>query len=74
MKGSIWGLLAIAGLVVAAPTVSAAQPPATCKAMCQRLTDCKMASYTKMCLDSCKQYGYEASEEGRAQLLTLTRY
>ncbi len=74
MKRSIWVALAIAVLVVAAPTPSDAQPPATCKAMCQRLTDCKMASYTKMCLDTCKQYGYEASEEGRAQLLTLTRY
>jgi len=42
--------------------------------MCQRLTDCKLSSYTKMCLDACKQYGYEASEEGRAQLGTFTKY
>jgi hypothetical protein len=64
----------MAVLVVAAPTASDAQPLPTCKAMCQRLADCKMPSYTKACLDSCKQHGYEASEEGRAQLLTLTRY
>lgn len=74
MLRSIWVVFAIAVLVVAAPRASDAQPPATCKAMCQRLTDCKMPSYTKMCLDSCKQYGYEATKEGRAQLLTLTRY
>lgn len=61
-------------LAVAAPRASDAKPQATCKTMCQRLTDCKMASYTKQCLDACKQYGYEASEEGRAQLLTLTKY
>lgn len=42
--------------------------------MCQRLTDCKLASYTPTCLDTCKRYGYEASEAGRTQLLTLTRY
>ena len=71
---SIWVLVAVAALAVAAPTASEAKPQATCKAMCQRLTDCKLSSYTKMCLDSCKQYQYEATEEGRAQLLTLTRY
>jgi hypothetical protein len=71
---SIWVLVAVAALAVAAPTASEAKPQATCKAMCQRLTDCKLPSYTKMCLDSCKQYQYEATEEGRAQLLTLTRY
>jgi len=71
---SIWALFTVAVLAVAAPTASDAKPVATCKSMCQRLTDCKMASYTKMCLDDCKQYGYEASEEGRAQLLALTRY
>lgn len=74
MARSIWVLLAMAVIAVAAPTASDAQPLATCKAMCQRLTDCKMSSYTKTCLDTCKQYGYEASEQGRAQLLTLTRY
>jgi len=41
--------------------------------VCQRFTDCKMSSYTKKCLDACKQSGAEASEEGRAQLLTGTR-
>lgn len=71
---SIWVLLTMAVLAVAAPRASDAKPLATCKTMCQRLTDCKMSSYTKQCLDACKQYGYEASEEGRAQLLTLTRY
>src|SRR5678815_1309006 len=71
---SIWVLVAVAALAVAAPTASEAKPQATCKAMCQRLTDCKLSSYTKMCLDSCKQYQYEATEEGRAHLLTLTRY
>ena len=71
---SIWGLVAVAALAVAAPAASEAKPQATCKAMCQRLADCKLSSYTKMCLDSCKQYQYEATEEGRAQLLTLTRY
>jgi len=71
---SLWLLLAVAALAVVAPTASDAKPQATCKAMCQRLTDCKLSSYTKMCLDACKQYGYEASEEGRAQLLAFTRY
>ena len=70
----IWVPLAMAVFVVAAPTVSDAEPAPTCKAMCRRLTDCKLASYTKLCLDSCKQYGYEASEAGRAQLLVLTHY
>jgi len=32
-----------------------------------------MSSYTTKCLDYCKQQGYEASEEGRAQLLDATR-
>src|SRR5262245_19052509 len=67
-------LLAIAILIVTAPTTSDAEPQPTCKAMCQRLTDCKMASHTKECLDTCNQYGYETSEAGRAQILTLTRY
>jgi hypothetical protein len=71
---SIWVLLAMAVLAVATPMTSDAKPQATCKSMCQRLTDCKMPSYTKMCLDACKQYGYEASEAGRAQLLTFTKY
>jgi hypothetical protein len=71
---SIWVLVAVAALAVAAPSAGEAKPQATCKAMCQRLTDCKLSSYTKMCLDSCKQYQYEATEEGRAHLLTLTRY
>src|SRR4051812_40523174 len=69
-----WLPLAVALLVVGAPSVTDAEPGPTCKAMCQRLTDCKMPSYTKLCLDSCKQYGYEATEAGRAQLLVLTRY
>jgi hypothetical protein len=59
----------MAVLVVAAPAASDAEPLPTCKAMCQRFTDCKMSSYTKKCLDYCKQQGGEASEEGRAQLL-----
>jgi hypothetical protein len=71
---SLWILLTMAALAVAAPAASDAKPQATCKAMCQRLTDCKLSGYTKMCLDSCKQYGYETSEQGRAQLLALTRY
>jgi hypothetical protein len=29
---------------------------------------------TKVCVDSCKQYGFETSEKGRAQLLTLMEY
>jgi hypothetical protein len=33
-----------------------------------------MPSYTKMCVDSCKQYNYEASDKGRAQLVTMSRY
>lgn len=70
----LWVPLALAVFVVAAPTVSGAEPAPTCKAMCRRLTDCKMPSYTKLCLDSCKQYRYEASEAGRAQLRVLTRY
>src|SRR5690349_17990782 len=74
MTRSIWVPLAIAVLVVTAPTASDAEPLPTCRAMCQRLTDCKMSSYTKTCLDTCKQYKYEASEQGRAQLLTMTRY
>jgi hypothetical protein len=53
---SRWVLLAVAALAVAAPTASDAKPQATCKAMCQRLTDCKLSSYTKLCLDTCKQY------------------
>jgi hypothetical protein len=71
---SVWVLLSMAVLAVVAPTASDAKPQATCKSMCQRLTDCKMPSYTKMCLDACKQYGYEASEAGRAQLVTFTQY
>jgi hypothetical protein len=70
MKTTIWVFLTMA---VAAATASEAEPP-TCKAACQRLTDCNMSSYTNMCLDSCKQQGYEGTEAGRAQLLTLTRY
>jgi hypothetical protein len=72
MGRSIWVLLAMAVLVVAAPAASDAEPPPTCKAMCQRLTDCKMPSYTKRCLDTCKPH--EASEEGRAQIRAFTRY
>ena len=71
---STWVLLTVAALAVAAPATSDAKPQATCKAMCQRLTDCKLSSYTKMCMDACKQYGYEASEEGRAQILAFSRY
>ncbi len=67
---SIWVVLVLSALAVAAD----AKPQPTCKAMCQRLTDCKLGSYTKMCLDTCKQYGYETSEQGRAQLLVLTQY
>ena len=74
MERSIWLVLAVAALVVAAPTRSDADPQPTCKAMCQRLTDCKMPSYAQTCLDSCNKWGYEKSAEGRAQLLTLTRY
>jgi hypothetical protein len=69
---STWLRLAIAVLVVTAPTASDAEPLPTCKA-CQWFTDCKMSSSTKRCLDYCKQQEYEASEEGRAQLLTGTR-
>jgi len=70
---STWVLLAMAVLAMAAPAASDAEPLPTCKAVCQRFTDCKMSSYTKKCLDACKQSGAEASEEGRAQLLTGTR-
>jgi len=42
--------------------------------MCKRLTDCKVSGYDQMCMDACQQYGYEASEQGRAQLLTLEQY
>src|SRR5512140_1585345 len=73
MGRSIWVVLTMAVLAVAAPTVSDAQPRATCQAACQRLTDCKMSSYTKMCLDECNRSGLEASEEGRAQMLILKR-
>jgi len=73
MGRSIWVVLTMAVLAVAAPTVSDAQPRATCQAACKRVTDCKMSSYTKMCLDDCKRNGLEASEEGRAQLLTVMR-
>ena len=74
MPRSTWVLLTVATLAVAAPAASDTKPRPTCKSMCQRLTDCKLSSYTKMCLDACKQYGYEASDEGRAQILTFTRY
>jgi len=74
MKTTTWVVLAIAVIVGAAPRTSDAEPAPTCKAACQRFTDCKMPSYTKMCVDSCKQYGYEASDKGRAQLVTMTRY
>jgi hypothetical protein len=70
---STWVLLAMTVLVAAAPRASDADPLPTCRAMCQRFTDCRMSSYTKSCLDYCKQQGYEASEEGRAQLLTAAR-
>jgi hypothetical protein len=60
-------------VAVAAPAVSDAEPRATCQAACQRFTDCKMPSYTKMCRDECKRNRYESSENGRAQLLTMTR-
>ena len=64
-------VLAMAVLVVAGKA-SDAEPRPTCKAMCQRLTDCKMPSYFQRCLDNCKPH--EASEEGRAQILVFTRY
>lgn len=70
---STWVLLAMAVLAVAAPAASDAEPLPTCKVRCQRFTDCKMSSSTKRCLDYRKQQGYEASEEGRSQLLTGTR-
>jgi hypothetical protein len=66
-----FNLVAVAVLVVAAPA-SDAEPRPTCKAMCQRLTDCNMPSYVQRCLDNCKPH--EASEEGRAQILAFTRY
>ncbi len=69
MQRTTWVFLAMAVLVVAAPTPSDAEPQPTCKAMCQRFTDCKVPSYTMKCLDNCKQQRVEASEEGRAQLL-----
>lgn len=67
-------LLALTVLLLAAPTAGHAQPAATCQAVCRRLTDCKLGSYAQTCLDTCKRSGYEASEAGRAQLLTFTRY
>ena len=73
MGRSIWVVLTMAVLAAAAPTVSDAQPQPTCQATCQRLTDCKMSSYTKMCLDDCKRNRLEASEEGRAQMLIIMR-
>lgn len=73
MGRSIWVVLTMAVLAVAAPTVSDAQPRATCQAACQRLTDCKRSSYTKMCLDDCKRNGLEASDEGRALILNMMR-
>jgi hypothetical protein len=66
---STWALLAMAVLVTAAPAASDADPQPTCKAMCQRFTDCKLSSFTNKCMEYCKQEGYESSEEGRAQLL-----
>ncbi len=74
MKTTRWVLVMMVVLAVAAPAAVDAKPQATCKAMCQRLTDCKLDSYAKQCLDVCKQYGYEATEQGRAQLLVLTQY
>ena len=73
MNGTIWRLLAISCLVVAVPTVTDAQPQATCKAICQRFTDCKTSISTSKCVDYCKQQGLDASEEGRTQLVAMTR-
>jgi hypothetical protein len=71
MARSIWVVLAMA-VLVAAPAASDAEPVPTCKAMCQRLTDCKSAGYTQRCLDTCKPH--EGSEEGRAQIRAFTKY
>jgi hypothetical protein len=65
-------LLAMAVLAVTAPMASDAEPRPTCKAMCQRLTDCNLSSYVQRCMDNCKPH--EATEEGRAQILAFTRY
>src|SRR5262245_17423889 len=71
---TISALLTMVALAVAAPAASHAGPQATCKAMCQRFTDCQMSDYTQTCLDACHRSGYEEFEEGRTALLTLTRY
>lgn len=74
MARFIWLFLAVGVLVVAAPTTSDAQPaPApTCQTACQRLVDCHIGNYAKMCFDSCKQFKYEA-EAGRKTLLMFTK-
>lgn len=70
----MWAFITMAVLAVAAaPTASDAEPRATCRAACQRLTDCKLGNFSKQCLDECKRSALESTENGRAQLLMLMK-